>query len=78
MEGCIKAIEPPIEMTEEQKEYEAMKLVESINKLSTSKIIQPCRIGPDGKPHPVDHVLELQDALECCIKGGPSTESDSD
>lgn len=26
-------------------------------------IIQPCRVGKDGKPKPVEHVLELEEHL---------------
>lgn len=26
-------------------------------------IVQPCRIGEDGRPEPVEHILELQDSL---------------
>lgn len=48
-------------MTEEQKELLAMELVNKIDKLQRDGIIQPCRIGPDGKPQPVEHVLELQE-----------------
>lgn len=25
--------------------------------------MQPCRIGEDGKPKPIEHVLELQEKL---------------
>uniref|UniRef100_A0A915HRU4 Uncharacterized protein n=1 Tax=Romanomermis culicivorax TaxID=13658 RepID=A0A915HRU4_ROMCU len=25
-------------------------------------IVRPGRVGPDGKIHPVEHILELQDA----------------
>lgn len=77
MEGRLKAEEPPIEMSEEQKEYESMKLVQAIEKLSASKIIQPCRIGADGKPQPVESLLELQDSLDNPIKNS-RVESDSD
>ncbi|XP_050310936.1 synembryn-A isoform X2 [Anthonomus grandis grandis] len=58
-------------MTDEQKEYETMKLVQLIDSLSKSGIIQPAKIGPDGKPHAVGHVLELQD-------GATGRSSDSD
>ncbi|XP_072564700.1 chaperone Ric-8A-like [Paramormyrops kingsleyae] len=36
-------------MTEEQKEFEAMKLVNMFDKLSRDHVIQPMLIGPDGK-----------------------------
>jgi len=52
----------PLEnMTEEQKEYEAVKLVNMIDRLQKKGIIQPARIGEDGKPQAVGHILELQD-----------------
>lgn len=49
-------------MTEEQKEYEAVKLVQQLDKLTRDGIVQPMRIGPDGKPQAIGHVLELQEA----------------
>jgi len=52
----------PLEnMTEEQKEYEAVKLVNMIDRLQKKGIIQPARIGEDGRPHAVEHILELQE-----------------
>ncbi|TTJ07850.1 Synembryn-A [Bagarius yarrelli] len=36
-------------MTEEQKEYEAMKLIHMFDKLSRDHVIQPMKLGPDGK-----------------------------
>lgn len=39
--------------------------------LSRTGIIQPCRIGEDGRPVPIEHVLELQSNAE--INNGPST-----
>ncbi|RWS13130.1 synembryn-A-like protein [Dinothrombium tinctorium] len=64
--GCYE--EPrknPMEgMTEEQKEYEAMQLVNMMDKLTRTGVVQPCRVGEDGKPHPIEHVLELQDTTE--------------
>jgi hypothetical protein len=51
-------------MTEEQKEYEALKLVNAFDKLARSNgMIKPARIGPDGRPVEIEHVLQLQD--EC-------------
>ncbi|KAL4224805.1 Synembryn-B [Mactra antiquata] len=46
-------------MSDEQKEYEAMKLVQAMDKLSREGIIQPSTLGEDGKPKPVSHILEL-------------------
>ncbi|ODM93834.1 Synembryn-A [Orchesella cincta] len=79
IEGWMKPEPQSLEMTEEQKEFEAMKLVETIDKLASSKTIQPCRIGPDGKPQPIGSVLELQEAMESSIKTSPRlTGSDTD
>ncbi len=50
-------------MSEEQKEYEAMRLVNMIDQLSRGGCIQPCRVGEDGRPQPVQHVLQLQEQL---------------
>jgi len=48
-------------MSDEQKEHETMKLVNVLDKLARNNLIQPCKIGEDGKPVPVSHVLELQE-----------------
>lgn len=46
-------------MSEEQKEYEAMKLVNAMDKLMSTGVISPATIGEDGKARAVSHVLEL-------------------
>lgn len=61
--GCF---EPPRSnpfenMSDEQKEYEALKLVNLIDQLDRQGLIKPARIGADGKPEAVDHVLQLQE-----------------
>lgn len=63
--GCYEAPRPnPLEgMSEEQKEYEAMKLVNLMSQLNRQGVVQPCKIGDDGRPQPVEHILELQDTL---------------
>nr|XP_026491350.1 synembryn-A [Vanessa tameamea] len=48
-------------MTDEQKEYEAMKLVNLFDKMLSEGAVKPARIGPDGRPQPIDHVLEIRD-----------------
>ncbi|KAL7018619.1 hypothetical protein ACKWTF_010834 [Chironomus riparius] len=60
--GCYEPpkINPFEGMSEEQKEYEAEKLVNLIDQLDKQCIIKPCKIGEDGKPIAVDHILELQ------------------
>ncbi|XP_052903332.1 synembryn [Anopheles moucheti] len=63
--GCYEPPKPnPLEgMSEEQKEYEAMELVKLMEKLQRQGLIQPCKIGEDGRPQPVDHIMELQDEI---------------
>ncbi|XP_066504984.1 synembryn-A isoform X2 [Hoplias malabaricus] len=64
--GRVEDEQPnPMEgMTEEQKEFEAMKLVDMFDKLSRDTVIQPMKLGPDGKmtklePHEL-HTLSQQ------------------
>lgn len=66
--------DPMENMSEEQKEYEAMKVVHMMDKLQQSGVIQPAYMGEDGRPTPVSHILELADKIKL-----PSQEnSDSD
>ena len=46
-------------MSEEQKEYEAMRLVNLMDKMERLGLVQPARVGPDGKPEAVSHVCQL-------------------
>ena len=64
--GCIEEERKnPLEgMTEEQKEYEAMKLVNMMDQLMKGGLIQPARVGADGKPVPVDHILQMTEGME--------------
>ncbi|CRL08082.1 CLUMA_CG020947, isoform A [Clunio marinus] len=59
--GCYETPQKnPLEgLSEEQKEYEAEQLVNLIDKLHRKGIVKPCKIA-DGKPVPIEHVLELQ------------------
>lgn len=63
--GCFEPPRSnPLEgMTEEQKEYEVLQLVNLVDKLTSGGVVRPCRIGEDGKPKPIEHVLELQNEL---------------
>lgn len=45
-------------------------------RLSRNNIIQPCRIGDDGKPHPVESVMELQEGLGVLPTGDHNNDSD--
>lgn len=47
------------EMSEEQKEYEMMKLVNAMDKLMDQGLIAPGTIGEDGRPRQVKHIAEL-------------------
>ena len=62
--GCVEPEKPsPFEgMSEEQKEYEAMKLVDLIDSLHKDGVIKPAMPGPDGKPVQINHILQLQEA----------------
>lgn len=60
-------------LTEEQKEYEAMELVNLIDKLNTLGVVQPCKLDESGVPQPIQHVLELQKQEE-----SENKDSDSD
>ncbi|KAI4487043.1 hypothetical protein M0802_012098 [Mischocyttarus mexicanus] len=75
--GCYEKAKPNLldRMTEEQKEYEALQLVNLVDQLTRGGLVRPCRIGNDGKPKPIEHVLELQDELQ---KQQYRRESDSD
>ncbi|XP_036399578.1 synembryn-A-like [Megalops cyprinoides] len=70
--GRVEDEQPnPMEgMTEEQKEYEAMKLVKMFDKLSRDHVIQPMKLGPDGKMTSMDpsdlHRLPQQGPHQCC------------
>ncbi|CAH0560858.1 unnamed protein product [Brassicogethes aeneus] len=64
--GCYEEPRPnPMEnMSEEQKEYEALRLVQLIDDLTKCGAIKPCRVGKDGKPEPIEHVLQLQEGIK--------------
>lgn len=76
--GCYEHPKPnPLEgMTEEQKEYEALQLVGLVDKLTREGLVQPCRIGDDGKPKAIEHVLELQEELPKQQYGRRDSDSD--
>ncbi|XP_053418090.1 synembryn-A isoform X2 [Nycticebus coucang] len=59
-------------MTEEQKEHEAMKLVNMFDKLSRDRVIQPMGMSPRG------HLTSLQDAMCETMEGQLSSDPDSD
>ena len=46
-------------MSEEQKEHEAMKLVNAMDKLMDQGLIAPGTVGEDGRVRQVKHVAEL-------------------
>ncbi|XP_022609977.1 synembryn-B isoform X1 [Seriola dumerili] len=61
---------PIEEMTEEQKEYEAQKLVNMFDKLSRQNVIRPMGVRPDGTLAPLEETL--------CDPPGDNSGSDSD
>lgn len=59
------ATDPFEGMSEEQKEYEAMRLVKDLDRLAKiGGVLRPARIGSDGRPVAIEHVLELQDTVK--------------
>ncbi|XP_069461304.1 synembryn-A isoform X2 [Ambystoma mexicanum] len=63
---------PMDDMTEEQKEYEAMKLVNMFDKLSREQIIQPMGVTADGRLAPLD------EAAQKMLQQQESSDLDSD
>lgn len=55
---------PIDEMTEEQKEYEAMKLVNMFDKLSREDIIKPMGVKPDGTMAPLEEAVHYTQMAE--------------
>lgn len=47
-------------MSEEQKEHEAMALVEALDRMVSGGAIRPCVVGEDGRLREVRHVMELR------------------
>lgn len=41
-----------------------MKLVNLMDDMLKKGVVKPCRIGEDGRPEPVEHVLQMQDGLK--------------
>ncbi|KAF0313746.1 Synembryn-A [Amphibalanus amphitrite] len=89
MDPVTGRVEPPrpdpmAGYSEERKIHEAEKLVTLINQSIDNGLIQPCRVGADGKPHPISHVLELQEGAAAAATGSsagaarPQTDSDSE
>jgi hypothetical protein len=62
-------------LTEEQKEYEALELVNLIDKLNTLGVVQPCKLDESGRPQPIKHILELQEGND---NNKNNKDSDSD
>ncbi|XP_006893250.1 PREDICTED: synembryn-A isoform X2 [Elephantulus edwardii] len=59
-------------MTEEQKEHEAMKLVNMFDRLSRHRVIQPMGMSPGGQ------LTSLQEAMCQSMEGQLSSDADSD
>ncbi|XP_015269410.1 PREDICTED: synembryn-A [Gekko japonicus] len=62
-------------MTEEQKEYEAMKLVNMFDKLSRQQVIQPMSVTPEGNLTALD-LASIEDAVQPTDEDRASHDSD--
>ncbi|XP_039745559.1 synembryn-A isoform X2 [Pararge aegeria] len=51
----------PFEGMSEEQEFEAMKLVNLLDKMLTEGVVRPARIGADGRPVAIDHVLDMRE-----------------
>lgn len=78
--GCYEEPrpDPMAGMSEEQKEYEAIQLVNMMDKLARDGVVTPMRMGEDGKPRPVEHILELCEDPELTVDKHREFEPDSD
>ena len=53
-------------MSEEQKEYEAVKLANLIDKLHTMGVVKPAKLGEDGKPQVMYNTINPQLSNAMC------------
>lgn len=65
-------------LTEEQREHEAMELVNLIDKLNTLGVIQTCKLDSSGRPVPIEHILELRREAEESLKSYKNNSDDND
>ncbi len=67
-------------MTDEQKEVEAIRLVNLIDQMSRQGCIQPVRVGPDGRVHPIEHVLQMLEGVDASksLQNGNKDDSDDE
>lgn len=82
--GCMDSqvhSNPFAEMSEEQKEYEAVQLANLITKLHNMGVVRPARVDETGRPVEVEHVLQLVEDPDCLIRrrnrNGENQDSDS-
>lgn len=76
--GRVEEPKEEVQMSDEQKEYEAMKLVDEIDKLMRRGIITPSVIGEDGRPQPAQHVSQLLDNIDVARRARGENDNDSD
>ncbi|CAD5125594.1 unnamed protein product [Dimorphilus gyrociliatus] len=76
--GRVEEPREEVQMSDEQKEYEAMKLVDEIDKLMRRGIITPSVIGEDGRPQPAQHVSQLLDNIDVGRRARGENGNDSD
>lgn len=54
-----------------------MKLVELMDNMTRQGIVKPCKIGENGKPEPIEHVLQLREGLASQqVRRGSDEDSD--
>jgi hypothetical protein len=65
------------DLNEEQIDYLTNQLMNNIDKLNNMGVIRPAVVGDDGKPRPVQHVLELSERLNNkCVERKESDKDD--
>lgn len=48
-----------------------------MDNMTRQGVVRPCRIGEDGRPEAIEHVLQLQDGLPAEQIRQPDEENDS-
>jgi len=69
---------PLDEMTDEQKEYEAIELAKLLGRICNNGVISPAVIDEDGRPVRVEHVMQLADMADANNNDNDDDDSDVD
>ena len=74
---CMKSVDSVTVLIEKESNF--VKPVHSIIVLTCrAGIVQPSHVGEDGKPHPVEHILELVEGSGAPEPPGEAGNADSD